>query len=41
VNARQGQYVDRNSITVAAYLDQWIESHAVEIKPKTCRTIVT
>ncbi len=35
VNARQGQYVDRNSITVATYLDQWIEAHAVEIKPKT------
>jgi integrase len=26
---------DRNSITVGAYLDQWIESHSVEIKPKT------
>jgi site-specific recombinase XerC len=23
VNARKGQYIDRNSITVAAYLDQW------------------
>src|SRR5690348_9356521 len=28
VNARQGQYIHRNSITVAAYLDQWIEAHA-------------
>lgn len=35
VSARQGQYVDRNSITVAAYLDQWLEAHAVEVKPKT------
>jgi integrase len=35
VRARQGQYIDRNSITVAAYLDQWIEGHAVEVKPKT------
>jgi hypothetical protein len=35
VNARQGQYIDRNSITVAAYLDQWLEAHAVEVKPKT------
>jgi Phage integrase, N-terminal SAM-like domain len=29
------QYIDRNSITVAAYLDQWLEAHAVEVKPKT------
>jgi hypothetical protein len=35
VNARQGQYIDRNSITVATYLDQWLEAHAVEVKPKT------
>lgn len=35
VKARQGEYIDRNSITVAAYLDDWIESHAMEIKPRT------
>ena len=35
VNAWKGQYIDRNSITVAAYLDQWLEAHAVEVKPKT------
>src|SRR5215470_3654250 len=35
VNARKGQYIDRNSITVAAYLDQWLDAHAVEFKPKT------
>jgi hypothetical protein len=35
VNARQGQYIDRDSITVATYLDQWIEAHAVVVKPKT------
>lgn len=35
VHARKGQYIDRNSITVAVYLDQWLEAHAVEIKPKT------
>jgi len=35
VSARQGQYIDRNSITVAAYPDQWLEAHAVEVKPKT------
>jgi integrase len=35
MNARKGQYIDRSSITVAAYLDQWLEAHAVEVKPKT------
>jgi integrase len=35
VTARQGEYIDRNSITVSAYLDDWIESHAMEIKPRT------
>jgi integrase len=35
VKARRGDYVDRNRITVAAYLDDWIDSHAMEIKPRT------
>ncbi|MET9241369.1 site-specific integrase [Nonomuraea sp. NPDC003709] len=35
VNARRGEYVDRNEITVADYLDMWIEDHAMEIKPGT------
>src|SRR5579871_1192842 len=35
VQARRGEYIDRNSITVTAYLDDWIESHAMEIKPRT------
>jgi integrase len=35
VKARQGEYIDRSSITVTAYLDDWIESHAMEIKPRT------
>ena len=35
VTARTGQYVDRNPVTVSSYLDQWIEAHAVEVKPKT------
>ena len=35
VKARQGEYIDRNSITVTAYLDDWIASHAMEIKPRT------
>jgi integrase len=29
--------VDRSPVTVGSYLDQWIEAHAVEIKPKTLR----
>ncbi len=35
VKARKGQYIDRNRISVAAYLDDWLEAHAVEVKPKT------
>jgi integrase len=35
VVARRGEYVDRNSITVAEYLDEWIASHAMEIKPRS------
>jgi integrase len=35
VSARSGQYVERNLITVGAYLDQWLTAHALEIKPKT------
>lgn len=35
VRARRGEYVDRNRLTVAQYLDEWIAGHAVEIKPKT------
>ena len=27
--------MDRTPITVSSYLDQWIEAHAVEVKPKT------
>ncbi|MBW8487252.1 site-specific integrase [Actinomadura sp. PM05-2] len=35
VKARRGEYIDRNAITVGEYLDQWIEAHEVEIKPRT------
>ncbi|MGH8878623.1 MAG: tyrosine-type recombinase/integrase, partial [Stackebrandtia sp.] len=35
IKARRGEYIDRSSITVGGYLDQWVEAHAVEIKPKT------
>jgi integrase len=35
VKARRGEDIDRNRVTVAAYLDDWIDSHAMEIKPRT------
>lgn len=35
VAARRGNFVDRSRVTVAAYLSQWLEGHAVEVKPKT------
>ena len=35
VKAHNGRYIDRSAITVSTYLDDWIEAHAVEIKPKT------
>ena len=35
VKARRGEYIGRNQITVTAYLDEWIDSHSMEIKPRT------
>ena len=35
VAARRGEYVDRSRMTVAVYLRNWIEGHAVEVKPRT------
>src|SRR5215469_11138161 len=35
VQAHRGEYIDRNMITVRTYLSDWIESHAMEIKPRT------
>ncbi|MPZ63784.1 MAG: tyrosine-type recombinase/integrase, partial [Propionibacteriales bacterium] len=35
VKAYRGEYVDKSSITVAEYLDEWLASHAVEVKPTT------
>jgi integrase len=35
VMARRGEYIGRNQITVAAYLDEWIDTHSMEIKPRT------
>ncbi|GII95780.1 site-specific integrase [Sinosporangium siamense] len=37
VSAYRGEYVDRNTITVGQYLDEWLEAHAVAIKPKTLK----
>src|SRR5215813_10980902 len=35
VRARNGQYVNRSTSTVAAYLAEWLEAHATTVKPKT------
>jgi integrase len=35
VRARNGQYVNRSTSTVADYLAQWLEAHAATVKPKT------
>lgn len=35
VAVQQGRYVDRNAITVEAYLRDWLAVHALAIKPKT------
>ena len=34
VDAHHGRYIDRSTITVSTDLDDWIEAHAVEIKPR-------
>ncbi len=33
--SRRGEYVDRNAITVAEYLRDWLDAHALETKPGT------
>src|SRR5665647_1440840 len=38
VAARQGVYVDRSRITVTQYLGNWLDAHAMEIKPATLST---
>jgi integrase len=38
VAARQGVYVDRSRITVRQYLGDWLDAHALEIKPATLAT---
>lgn len=35
VAARRGEYVTRSRLTVAKYLRDWLETHRVEVKPKT------
>lgn len=35
MKARRGEYVDRNVITVRGYLEQWLDVHSLETKPKT------
>jgi integrase len=35
VSARRGDYVDKDAVTVAAYLREWLETHACSVKPKT------
>ena len=38
VAARQGDYVDRSRVTVTKYLGDWLDAHALEIKPATLST---
>ena len=38
VAARHGAYVDKNRITVKQYLGDWLDAHAMEIKPATLAT---
>jgi integrase len=33
VAARRGEYVDRSTLTVGAYLTEWIDAHAASVKP--------
>jgi integrase len=35
VASRRGEYVHRSGITVAAYLAEWLDGHALEVKPRT------
>lgn len=35
VAARRGEYVDRTGVTVEQYLRQWLDAHALEVKPRT------
>lgn len=35
ISASSGGYVDRSTVTVENYLSQWLEGHALEVKPRT------
>lgn len=35
VSARRGEYVDRDTVTVRAYLVERLDAHAGSVKPKT------
>jgi len=35
VKARRGEYIERNQVTVTDYLTEWLDTHSVQIKPKT------
>ncbi len=35
ISASAGGYVDRSTVTVEGYLAEWLEGHALEVKPRT------
>ena len=35
IAAGRGEFVDRSTVTVGDYLDQWLLAHALEVKPRT------
>jgi uncharacterized protein (DUF433 family) len=37
VSARRGEYIDNDAVTVAAYLHEWLDTHAGSVKLKTLR----
>jgi Phage integrase, N-terminal SAM-like domain/Arm DNA-binding domain len=37
VAARRGEYVNRSTLTVREYLNEWIDAHAASVKPGTAR----
>ena len=38
VAARQGLYVGKSRITVTQYIGDWLDAHALQIKPSTLAT---
>ncbi|MDN5893282.1 MAG: site-specific integrase [Nocardioides sp.] len=35
VEARRGEYVDRSNVSLADYLREWLDTHALEVRPAT------